>query len=331
MAAQNNSALPEGLQLGNYRIVKKISSGGFSIVYLAQDENGNSVAIKEYMPASLAQRKPNEFAPFVAPENLNTYRIGLKCFFEEGRALASIFHPNIVRVLNFFRANETVYMVMHYESGRSLQEHVLRNRSRDQKDVLSERFIRRVFSQVMNGLREVHSNRLLHLDVKPANIYLRMDGAPILLDFGAARQTLQRDISKTYPMYTPGFAAPELYKRDAELGPWTDVYSIGACIYACMSGLPAQESDKRLKEDRMPQALKSFRGIYSNQLLSMTERCLRLNSLERPQTVYAVQKELLNDVPERPEFSFLERTGARVRHLQERVARFAREHNITWF
>jgi serine/threonine protein kinase len=331
MASQTNSALPEGLQLGNYRIVKKISSGGFSIVYLAQDESGNSVAIKEYMPASLAQRKQGEFLPFVAPEHLNTYRIGLKCFFEEGRALASIFHPNIVRVLNFFRANETVYMVMHYESGRSLQEHVLRNRSRDQKDVLSERFIRRVFSQVMNGLREVHSNRLLHLDVKPANIYLRMDGAPILLDFGAARQTLQRDISKTYPMYTPGFAAPELYKRDAELGPWTDVYSIGACIYACMSGLPPQESDKRLKEDRMPQALKSFRGLYSNQLLSMTERCLRLNSLERPQTVYAVQKELLNDVPERPEFSFLERTGARVRHMQERVVRFAREHNITWF
>jgi eukaryotic-like serine/threonine-protein kinase len=236
-----------------------------------------------------------------------------------------------VRVLNFFRANDTVYMVMTYESGRSLQEHVIRNRSKEQKDVLSERFIRRVFTQVMNGLREVHSNRLLHLDVKPANIYLRMDGTPILLDFGAARQTLQRDISKTYPMYTPGFAAPELYKRDAELGPWTDVYSIGACIYACMSGMPPQESDQRLKDDRMPQALRSFRGLYSAQMISMVERCLRLNSLERPQTVYAVQKELVNNVPEKPEFSVAERTGARVRHMQERFTRFLKEHNITWF
>jgi serine/threonine protein kinase len=331
MAAQNNASLPEGMQLGAYRIVKKISSGGFSIVYLAQDENGNSVAIKEYMPAALAQRKTGDYAPYITPENLNTYRIGLKCFFEEGRALASIYHPNIVRVLNFFRANETVYMVMHYESGRSLQEHVLRNRSKDQKDVLSERFIRRVFTQVMNGLREVHSNRLLHLDIKPANIYLRMDGAPILLDFGAARQTLQRDISKTYPMYTPGFAPPELYKRDAELGPWTDVYSIGACIYACMSGLPPQESDQRLKDDRMPNVLRAFRGLYSAELISMVERCLRLNSLERPQSVYAVQKELINNVPESPEFSFFERTGARVRHIQERMARFAKSHNITWF
>lgn len=331
MPAQTNTPLPEGLEVSGYRIVKKISSGGFSIVYLATDEAGQSVAIKEYLPASLASRNPGELLPYVAPENLNTYRIGLKCFFEEGRALASIFHPNIVRVLNFFRANETVYMVMQYESGRSLQEHVLRNRTKDQKDVLSERFIRRVFVQVMNGLREVHSNRLLHLDVKPANIYLRMDGTPILLDFGAARQTLQRDITKTYPMYTPGFAPPELYRRDAELGPWTDVYSIGASIYACMSGMPPQESDLRLKSDKMPAALRAFRGVYSNELLSMVERCLRLNSLERPQTVYAVQKELLNVVPENPEFSFMERAGARVRMAQDKIAGFMKDHNITWF
>jgi serine/threonine protein kinase len=331
MAAQNNAALPEGHEVAGYRIVKKISSGGFSIVYLATDPEGRSVAIKEYMPAALASRKDGEFSPQVAPEQLSTYRIGLKCFFEEGRTLASIYHPNIVRVLNFFRANDTVYLVMHYESGRSLQEHIVRNRSKDQKDVLTERFIRRVFTQVMNGLREVHSNRLLHLDVKPANVYLRMDGTPILLDFGAARQTLQRDISKTYPMYTPGFAPPELYKRDAELGPWTDVYSVGACIFACMSGSPPQESDRRLKQDKMGPALRAFRGLYSAELIAMVDRCLRLNSLERPQTVYAVQKELLNNVPEQPEFSILERTGAQVRSIQDRVSRFMRDHNITWF
>src|SRR5262249_33684496 len=124
MAAQNNAALPEGLEVGGYRIVKKISSGRFSILYLATGAQGTSVASKEHMPAAPAQRKTGEFSPYVARENLNPYRIGLKFFFEEGRALASIYHPNIVRVLNFFRANDTVYMVMHYESGRSLQEHV---------------------------------------------------------------------------------------------------------------------------------------------------------------------------------------------------------------
>ncbi|MFN7572892.1 MAG: serine/threonine protein kinase [Betaproteobacteria bacterium] len=331
MPAHTRSALPEGTEIGGYRIVKKISSGGFSIVYLASDAQGASYAIKEYLPSSLAQRRPGELSPYVTPQDLNTYRIGLKCFFEEGRALASINHPNIVRVLNFFRANDTVYMVMNYESGRSLQEHIVRSRSKERRDVLSERFIRRVFNQVMNGLREVHSNRLLHLDVKPANIYLRMDGTPILLDFGAARQTLQRDISKSYPMYTPGFAPSELYRFDGELGPWTDVYSVGACLYACMAGLPPQEADARAKEDKMPATLRAFRGIYSDELIGITERCLRLNSLERPQTVFAVQKELLTTVADEPKLPLAARSGARVRNWRERVGGFMRRHNITWF
>jgi eukaryotic-like serine/threonine-protein kinase len=98
-----------------------------------------------------------------------------------------------------------------------------------------------------------------------------------------------------------------------------------------MAGMPPQESDQRLKEDKMPTALRSFRGLYSNELISMIERCLRLNSLERPQTVYAVQKELLQTVPDQPQFSLAERTGARFRNLQTRVARFMKDHNITWF
>src|ERR1700740_3086366 len=168
MAAQNNAPLPDGLEIAGYRIVKKIASGGFSIVYLAYDEDGNAVAIKEFLPSSLALRQPGELVP--------VFRIGLKCFFEEGRALARIAHPNVVSVVNFFRANDTVYMVMAYESGRSLQDHILRRRDKGEKPLVSERFIRKMFAHVMNGLREVHTNKLLHLDLKPANIYLRVDG-----------------------------------------------------------------------------------------------------------------------------------------------------------
>ena len=201
MAAQNNAPLPDGLEIAGYRIVKKIASGGFSIVYLAYDTDGNAVAIKEYLPSALALRQPGELIPVIAKQNLPVYRIGLKCFFEEGRALALIAHPNVVRVLNFFRANETVYMVMAYESGYSLQEHIARLNAKGSK--LGEAFIRQIFSGVCGGLREVHANKLLHLDLKPANIYLRTDGTPILLDFGAARQTINADVPKLTPMYTP--------------------------------------------------------------------------------------------------------------------------------
>ncbi len=152
---------------------------------------GNAVAIKEYLPSALALRQPGELIPVIAKPNLAVFRIGLKCFFEEGRALARIVHPNVVRVLNFFRANETVYMVMAYESGHSLQEHIARAAAKGSG--LSEASSARYSHGVCSGLREVHANKLLHLDLKPANIYLRTDGTPLLLDFGAARQTCNTD------------------------------------------------------------------------------------------------------------------------------------------
>ncbi len=300
MAAQNNAPLPDGLEIAGYRIVKKIASGGFSIVYLAYDADGNAVAIKEYLPSSLALRQEGELVPAIAPANLPVFRIGLKCFFEEGRALARISHPNVVSVVNFFRANETVYMVMAYESGRSLQDHILRQRDKGLNPILSEKFIRKVFNQVINGLREVHANKLLHLDLKPANIYLRVDGTPILLDFGAARQTLKTDMPKLYPMYTPGFAPPELYSKTAQLGPWSDIYSIGATMFASMVGAPPQPADLRKGGDKMEGHYEKLQGVYSNDLIKLVRWCLMVDPLERPQSLFALQKVLLAAPPIEP-------------------------------
>ena len=294
MAAQNNAPLPDGLEIAGYRIVKKIASGGFSIVYLAYDGDGNAVAIKEYLPSSLALRQPGELVPLIAKPHLPVFRIGLKCFFEEGRALARIAHPNVVRVLNFFRANETVYMVMAYESGHSLQEQIQRQRAKGGK--LGEAFIRRIFIQVLKGLREVHANQLLHLDLKPANIYLRSDGSPMLLDFGAARQTLNKDLPTLTPMYTPGFAPPELYARAGGLGPWSDVYSIGASMFACMVGSPPQPADQRRLDDKMEQHFLKLDGAYSAELVKLVRWCLQLDPLARPQSLFALQK-LLQQAP----------------------------------
>ena len=289
MVAQHNAALPEGLELGGYRIVKKIAVGGFSIVYLATSPEGHEVAVKEYLPAALARREAGQLAPTVSAEHTELYRLGMKFFFDEGRALAAIKHTNVVRVLNFFRAHDTVYMVMAYERGRSLQEHIARRRQKGVKPLISERSIRLAFAQVMDALREVHTHKLLHLDLKPANIYLRNDGTPILLDFGAARQTLHADLSRLHPMYTPGFAAPELYTK-RELGPWTDVYSIGASIFCCMVGVPPQSSIERKRDDRMEIYFRELESLYSKELIQLVRWSLMLDPLQRPQSVYALQK-----------------------------------------
>ncbi|MFD2366363.1 serine/threonine protein kinase [Pseudoduganella sp. GCM10020061] len=295
MAAQNNAPLPEGLEIAGYRIVKKIASGGFSIVYLAYDEDGNAVAIKEYLPSALALRQPGELAPVISKPNLPVFRIGLKCFFEEGRALALISHPNVVRVLNFFRANETVYMVMAYESGHSLQEHVAQLARKGSR--MGEAFIRQAFVGVCSGLREVHANKLLHLDLKPANIYLRSDGTPILLDFGAARQSFNNEVPKLRPMYTPGFAPPELYSKAVTLGPWSDIYSIGASMYACMCGAPPQPANERAQQDKMGEQFDKLAQNYSHDLVRMVRWCLELDPEKRPHSLFALQKELNTPPP----------------------------------
>jgi serine/threonine protein kinase len=292
MAAQSNSALPENTILENYRVSRPIASGGFSIVYLAYDEFGSPVAIKEYLPAGLSLRGKGEIVPTISPEHTNLFRYGMKCFFEEGRALAKISHPNVVRVINFFRANETVYMVMQYERGRTLQEHIVQR-----KGEIKENFIRHVFVQLMNGLREVHTNKLLHLDLKPANIYIRNDGIPLLLDFGAARQTLLTDAPRLNPMYTPGFAAPEQYKNRESLGPWTDIYSIGATMFACLSGMAPQAADQRAEKDRMQPVTKTFKGKYSRELLEIIDWCLDMDYLNRPQSVFSLQKAIVDNRP----------------------------------
>ena len=108
MAQQANHALPSGYQLNEYSIDRQISLGGFSIVYLATDPAGRSVAIKEYLPNSLALRGEGEIKPTITEEHIPAFRYGMKCFFEEGRALAKLSHPNVIQVLNFFRANDTV-------------------------------------------------------------------------------------------------------------------------------------------------------------------------------------------------------------------------------
>jgi hypothetical protein len=312
MPTQANQPLADDYQLQNYRIRKVLSCGGFSIVYLADDENGVPVAIKEYLPSSLALRDRGDALPAIAAENLGAFRYGMKCFFEEVKSLAGLSHGNVVRVLNFFRANETVYMVMRYERGRTLQEHIERRHG-----VIREDFIRRVITLLLNGLREVHSNKLLHLDIKPANIYIRNDGSPVLIDFGAARQTLSEQATQLSPMYTPGFAAPEQYRERELLGPWSDIYSVGATMYACLAAAAPPPADQRRDKDKYVPARKLWRGKYSEQLLQTIDWCLRLDHLRRPQSVFALQKALLG---ERDPVASLTSRAADFRELVRKLA-----------
>ena len=290
MSKVKPAPLPPDAVIGGYRIVRKVAAGGFGVVYLATDPEGQQVAIKEYLPSSLVRRAPGSLLPEVPPEKLSLYRLGLKSFFEEGRALAQISHPSVVSVMNFFRENETVYMVMNYLEGASLQDFIITARDQKKSKVFRESTIRSLFDEILRGLRIVHQHKMLHLDIKPANIFITDDNRAVLIDFGAAREVLSKEGNFIRPMYTPGFAAPEMYRRDTTMGPWTDIYAIGACIYACMQGYPPNEAPQRQDKDRIAIALTRLRGVYSDNLIQVVEWCMALDPLSRPQTVFVLQK-----------------------------------------
>ena len=150
MSKTKPAPLPPESVIGGYRVVRKLSAGGFGLVYLALDTQGQQVAIKEYLPASLATRALGERLPQVAPDKLSLYRLGLKSFFEEGRALAQISHASVVSVMNFFRENETVYMVMNFLEGATLQDFIVTARDLKQQKVFRESTIRSLFDEILH-------------------------------------------------------------------------------------------------------------------------------------------------------------------------------------
>src|SRR5678815_3920711 len=138
MSKPKPAPLPSGTVVGGYQVIKKLAAGGFGVVYLCEDSERKLVALKEYLPSSLAERSPGELTPRVKPEKQPLYRLGLKSFFEEGRSLAQISHTSVVSVLNFFRENETVYMVMNYLQGDTLQDFIVTARDLKRDKVFRE-------------------------------------------------------------------------------------------------------------------------------------------------------------------------------------------------
>jgi serine/threonine protein kinase len=278
--------------VGGYRIVQKIGAGGFGLVYRAVSPTGQEVALKEYLPAALASRASGDAAIVVAQEKRALYRIGFRSFLEEGRALAQIVHPNVVSVLNFFQENDTVYLVMNYLRGASLQQFIVTSASLGHTKVFRESTIRSLFEEVLRGLRVVHQHKMLHLDIKPGNILVTDDDRAVLLDFGAARNVLHQDGKFLQPMFTPGFSAPEMYRRGKPIGPWTDIYAIGACMFSCMKGCPPPDAAKADCRPKLEAMVADLHGKYSPMLMELVLSCMQMDPQARPHSVLSVQKVL---------------------------------------
>jgi WD40 repeat protein len=297
-ATAQDNALPTSYRLGEYQILSVLGHGGFGITYLARDTKlGADVAIKEYFPQAYAVRQQTQtIVPMtrVASGGVEDYHWGLEQFLKEARALARFKHNHIVRVLRFLEANGTAYMVMEYEEGQSLAAYL-----RAHGGFLAEPLLLKFFLPILNGLQAVHQAGLLHLDIKPDNIYLRRDGRPMLIDFGSARQARSGSKSDHKIALTPGYCAPEQYPGHGELGPWTDLYAMGATLYRCVTGKQPVDALKRLETfersriDPFLPASKIDRPKYSACIREAIDATMQLKPAARPRSAAAVQNGLM--------------------------------------
>lgn len=284
----HEACLPQGTKVDQFVIDKPLSYGGFSIVYLASDrDTGLPVVIKEYMPRRLATRVDGYRVTPRDGVRTELFLRGRRLFFQEASALAQVHHPNIVRVITFFRAHDTVYMVMPYEQGQDLQ-HIIKG----QKQPPDETFLRSVFTPLLEGLKTLHEHHLLHLDIKPSNIHLCDDGRALLLDFGAVHYAYQSRAKQVGRVISEGFTPIEQYQTDGYVGPWTDIYALGATLRACLDGQPPPDAKLRHEKDTLRPAVQAFRRRYSHGLLAAIDWAMEVDPLARPQQVDELIKAL---------------------------------------
>jgi serine/threonine protein kinase len=291
MSSTPRDSLPIGSILDCYRITRLIGSGGFSLIYLAEDEDSHDeVAIKEYLPKRFGTRDARLAVAVADEAKHESFQRGRRLFYQEARVLATLQHPNIVHVRNCFLANNTAYLVMNYEPGKNLGRYIKKRRGR-----LSTNFLMTVFPPLLDALALIHSSQHLHLDIKPSNIHLRPGGNPLLLDFGAAYH-LDDVGDKKAQVVTPGFSPIEQYYAAGRVGPCTDVYAAGATMRACIEGKPPPSAVERHANDKLVPAVEAFGSHYPREVLESIDWAMQLQSDRRPSSAGQLRDALLGRI-----------------------------------
>ena len=324
---QSLNALVPGTVLRDYIIESELGSGGFSIVYLARHhlKAGWLYAIKEFLPGELAVRGRNgtHIHP-VSTEAQSAFDDGLQRFRGEAEQLRKFRNERyIVSCQNYFEENGTAYLVMDYDDGLPLSEFLLRREAAGQP--FTEADLLAVVEPLLEGLSVVHRADVLHRDIKPGNIFVRRrndlvgrPAHPVLIDFGAAKQNYLVRHSRSHAPYTPGYAAYEQVSSMGGIGPWTDIYAVGALMWRMVAG-GCRPDDSRLlvpdestgtlvrsptpraaekrsyavhrgQPDPMVPAVELGTGQFSRHLLEAIDGCLALYPENRVQSCEDMRK-----------------------------------------
>ncbi len=283
-------ALPAGTLMGDFELRGVLGAGGFGIVYNGYDRALNRrVAIKEYMPAFLAGRTPNGQITLLSRSNAPTFEAGMRSFIDEARLLASLDHPSLVKVYQFWKSNGTAYFAMPFYEGHTLTHH-----RRVLRTPFTEKRVRELLDAMLGALEVLHEQHIYHRDVAPDNILLVGGRRPLLLDFGSARRTIAGQTQRLTAVIKLGYAPIEQYDdtRPGVQGPWTDLYALGGTLYFLITGrAPPAAQIRALNDDLNPLAEQGADG-FSTGFLRIVDSMLTLRPAERPQNVAQLRQAL---------------------------------------
>jgi serine/threonine protein kinase len=294
-------ALASWSVLEHYRIEEILRYDPFSITYKAFNiELDQLVTIKEFLPQELVIRKSDNEILAKFPPDDDVFQKGLKYFMGEAKALGKLSHPNIVRVLRYFRANGTAYMVMSHEDGETLRKQLDRM---GPDNTMPEGQIKLWLRDVLDGLEAIHENGIYHRDIRPDTIFLKKDGSAMLIDFGAARYALNSEFHNENAVSPSDYSPEDLCADEGKGGLWTDIYQLGTVVYECVIGQELPDIQVRVQSstndetDPILEPLKQagYRG-YSKNFLDTIVMAISSSVTDRQPAIEALEKlRLKND------------------------------------
>lgn len=265
---------------GRYRVCRSLGQGGFGITYLAEDELlGQKIVIKEYFPAAFVRRAEDGSIRITEETDRAAFTEGRNRFLREARILTSLLDvPGVVKAWNYFRENQTAYLVMEYVQGISLRSWLEQNKEMPSFDEALE-----MLRPVVLALESIHKKGLLHRDITPDNLMVGANGTVKLLDFGSARSYLREkdsEVTQTV-LLKSGYAPPEQYDGKSVQGPWTDIYALSATLYEMITGCMPEDALQRQIRDELLEPSVYGAKITPEQEEHLLKRGLALDERER--------------------------------------------------
>src|SRR3990172_4211420 len=264
-------SLERGSLLNNrYRVVGILGQGGMGAIYRAVDENlGVNVAVKENM--------------FTTEEYARQFRL-------EALILANLRHPNLPRVLDHFViADEGQYLIMDFIDGEDLRQRM------ERVGVLPPDEVIQIGAAMCDALSYLHTRKplILHRDLKPGNVKISPDGHIYLVDFGLAKVVQGNQATTTGARaMTPGYSPPEQYGT-ARTDPRTDIYSLGATLYAALTGIIPEDGLARAMDNTQLTPLRKRNGKVTRRFAATIEKAMSVDPADRFQNAEEFARSLL--------------------------------------